>query len=153
MKKMKIKNTSSACFVFLFLFFFIVFLHVLLFFHYFIFSKNKFVYGCSATEGDASNEQLLEMSQFILVLTHKSLASFIGTYANIADPDQTPQRLIWVSTVCIQNVLSKLEWNRNILINNPLIRNRFVQLIMVGKSIRHRCVKTCKLSYLVKSIA
>ena len=68
-------------------------------------------------------------------LTHLSLGSFYGTYMQTVQTQISCRRmwrLIIVSNVCLQIV------NGN---EKPKIVNQLVQLIKMGKSIRHKQVK------------
>ena len=65
------------------------------------------------------------------LIPYKHIASFYGTPANSAEPDQITRRLVRFLTVCLQNVLLRFERNCKLLPNNPEIKNRVILLIRV----------------------
>ena len=77
-------------------------------------------------------------------LTHLSLATFYGTSANCAEPDQTPQNVASDPVLdCLPTEGTfKIKIKSNFLLPvNPQIRNEFVLMIKVGNSSRFKWVK------------
>ena len=65
----------------------------------------------------------------------RMLASFCGTSANSAEPDQMPQNV--ASDQVLHRLLTEIE---NVLLKFERLCNRFVQLIKAGNSIRHKWI-------------
>ena len=88
--------------------------------------------------------KLLTMIEIQSILTQISLASLFGTYANSADPDQTPQDA--ASDQGLHCLLTE-NYNKNKIKieNTPDISkfgNGLIQMIRMDKSIRQIWVKT-----------
>ena len=75
-------------------------------------------------------------------MTHISLSKlpFYGTYANSEDPDQTPQNA--ASDQGLQYLLTDRVFHYyDNLDKNEKYTQKFVKLIGLGKSVRHKWVK------------
>ena len=66
----------------------------------------------------------------------KANALFMGHWQTVENQirHHRMRRLLRFCTVCLQNVLLKFEWNKNLPPNNPYIQNGFVQMIKTGKA-------------------
>ena len=92
--------------------------------------------GEARARGSRSRARHSTTEPLLFVLSEYMYVKYLGTWANSADPDQTPQYAASdQSLYCLLTECSIEIWE-NIPHNCPIIENGFVLLLRLGKAIK-----------------